>query len=192
MKITFKFFTTFLFLIFLSCSKKEKSVKVVTNDSISKKHQIVDSRNDSIRKKTLFKLKRIYEFDNYPIKLYSGNLAKPNFKNDEFANDKEYIEFIKKGCKENGINYAGHYTIIQMSCGCMCEHFFMIDRITGEIHNDFKPDQDGCYGYLYKKNSILIIGNSSAFVDDKHEYYGEPFEEPVFYLWKKDNFIQLK
>ena len=65
MKITFKFFSSFfLFLIFFSCSKKEKSIKVVTNDSIPKKHQIVDSRNDSIRKKTLFKLKRIYEFDN--------------------------------------------------------------------------------------------------------------------------------
>jgi hypothetical protein len=152
MKMLFKFFVMiFSLMILFSCVKKEEHKKVIINKSISKKFQIVQSRKDSIKNKKLIKLEKNYAFDSYPINLYSGKLAKPNFKSNKLANDKYYIEFIVKGCRKNGVNYAGHYTIIQVSCGCMCEHFFMVDRITGKIYNDFKPRQDGCYGYLHTK-----------------------------------------
>lgn len=183
--------TIYLFsiLLFFSCAKKEQRIEIhsdktqkVFNDSIK-----FDSSELTAKR---IKLEKPYKFEDYKVEIFKGELAAPNFRGDKFANDKEYVDFIQSGCEKNGINFAGHYTIIEKSCGALCVLIFVVDRIDGQIFVHTKPD-DGSYGYKYKIDSKLLIANSEVFIDDNYTEYYDRFGKPEFYFWKKDNFKRL-
>ena len=186
MKTTIYIFTI---LLFFSCAKKEQSIEAhskktekVFRDSIE-----IDSSEITVKK---IKLEKSYKFEDYKVEIFNGKLAAPNFRGNEFGNDHEYVDFIQSGCKRNGINFAGHYTIIEKSCGALCVLIFVVDRIDGRIFVDTKPN-DGSYGYKYKNDSKLLIANSEVFIDDSYTEYYDRFGKPEFYFWKKDNFVRL-
>ena len=131
-----------------------------------------------------------HTFDSFKTVFYTGKLAAPDFTGNPFANDPEYVSFITKGCKQ-GINFAGKYTLIHKGCGAMCEHVFIVDRATGKIFTDTKI-KDGKYGYLYKKDSRLLIANSEAFLDDTLTAYNNLYATPEFYVWEGSNFKFLQ
>jgi hypothetical protein len=163
---------------------------MVSTETTLKSTSTVDSNSDTTEGR-LVKFTSKYNFDIFKVKLFTGKASSPNFTNNEFANDKEYVKFITEGCKRNNINFGGHYTIIQRSCGTMCEHIFIVDRISGKIFTDIKPN-DGRYGYLYKEDSNLLIANSNLFQDDSLKYYNDFFGKPELYVWKDNNFQLLK
>jgi hypothetical protein len=132
-----------------------------------------------------------YNFQTFATKLFEGKASAPDFTNNEFSNDTAYVKFIEEGCKKNQINFGGHYTIFQRSCGAMCSNIFIIDRHNGKIVTDIKPN-DGRYGYLFKKDSKLLIANSSVFQDDSFKYYNDLFGAPELYVWTGDNFKLLR
>lgn len=132
-----------------------------------------------------------YTFEHFKAKIFTGKLALPDFTAIEFADDEEYVEFISNGCKENGINFGGQYTIIHGGCGAMCEHIFIVNRATGKIYTEITPNE-GRYGFLYKKDSYLLIANSNVFIDDKLDFYYDVFGTPELYVWKNDNFRLLE
>jgi len=132
-----------------------------------------------------------YNFQTFATKLFEGKVSAPDFSNNEFSNDPAYVKFIEEGCKKNQINFGGHYTIIQRSCGTMCSNIFIIDRLNGKIFTDIKLN-DGRYGYLYKKDSKLLIANSSVFKDDSLKYYNSLFGILELYVWTEDNFKLLR
>jgi hypothetical protein len=106
--------------------------------------------------------------------MFTGKLADPDFEGNPYAIDKEYVEFISKGCENSGINFAGRYTIIEKSCGCMCEHIFIVDRSSGKIFTEAMlatTDGEGRFGYTYKKDSKMIIADSGLFTDDSFTHY---------------------
>ena len=162
----------------------------ISADTTLKLISKVDS-NSNPTEERLIKFTSQYNFETFKTKLFTGKTASPDFRNNEFANDKEYVKFIADGCKNNHINFGGHFTIIQRSCGAMCEHIFIVDRITGKIYTDIRP-KDGRYGYLYKKDSNLLIANSNVFQDNSLKYYSDFFGKPELYVWKDNNFEPLK
>jgi hypothetical protein len=95
--------------------------------------------------------------------LYKGKLAKPNFLTDKYA--KRFITRIKDGCENSGVNFAGHYTIVEWGCGAACAEMVIVDRINGEIIYSKIPfdTADGHCGVEYKIDSRMLIINTEAF-----------------------------
>ena len=184
-----------LILIFAcSCNRKDsRNPPVIVSDTVG-----TSANNDSLRlsntdamDRNLREFKPKYTFSTFQTTVYAGELALPNFRNLPFATNKEYRDFMTEGCKQNGVNFGGHYTIIQRACGAMCEHIFVVDRVSGKIFTNIRPN-DGRYGYLYKKESRLLIANSNVFQDDSLKYYSDFFGAPELYVWKDDNFRLLQ
>lgn len=78
------------------------------------------------------KYKVPYDFSAYKVSVYKGKLAQPDFRTDTAA--WEFRTQIRSQCKENGINFAGHFTVVQWGCGTECSEFAIVDRITGHIY----------------------------------------------------------
>jgi hypothetical protein len=186
----YTFYIIFVLNLF-SCNHHEKQDEQLTkpNDSISV-HEKDSTKSDRIEVKIL-NVKHPQKFENYKVKVYDGKLTSPNFKNNPFADDKEYVQFITKGCDRLGINYNGQYTIITKSCGAQCSHLFIIDRVDGRIFTDIKPN-DGRYGYEFRKDSKLLIANAGLFIDSEFENYVDYWCEPEYYIWNKNNFELIK
>jgi hypothetical protein len=143
------------------------------------------------------KFKSEYNFATFHTEVFTGKLANPDFTGNEFAIDKEYVDFITEGCNDNGVNFGGHCTIIHRSCGCMCEHIFVIDRISGKIFNDINitttDDGDGKWGYLYKSDSKMLFANSNLFITDSLNRYTSVWGiTPELYVWTGEKFKRIQ
>jgi hypothetical protein len=177
-----------ILLLAMACKKSEavKEANAKTKDSISAlSEQLLDDDSEGQR----LKFETSHTFDLYKAQIYSGTLAEPDFKGSPIAKPAD-VKLIKEGC-EKGINFGGKYTIIHKSCGEMCELIFVVDRTNGKIYAETEP-KNGSYGYLYKKDSRLLIANSSVFEDDSLTYYSDLFASPEVYLWEGDNFKFLQ
>jgi hypothetical protein len=105
------------------------------------------------------KYKPLAAFDDYLIPVFNGKLTAPNFESNLAS--KNFITRIKAAC-EGGINFAGHYTLVEWGCGTACQTGVLVDRKTGEIHD--RPTSS--LGTDFKSNSTLFIENIGA-VDKK-------------------------
>lgn len=65
-----------------------------------------------------------------------------------------FITRIKEGCKD-GINFAGHYTLIYWGCGTACQYGVIVDRKTGIIYDGYTSS----LGPEFKKESSYILFN---------------------------------
>jgi hypothetical protein len=134
-----------------------------------------------------------YNFAAYTSQLYNGKLADPDFKNNPDSGDPEYVKFIIDGCKQ-GINFGGHYTVIEKSCGAMCSQLVMVDRRNGKIFVGTTGliEEDGYYGFEFKKNSSLLITNASVLTDLSTGESNEFSITPQVFKWEKDHFELLE
>lgn len=85
-----RFLITFL-IILASCSNKSKTEKILIPKENKTLHEKKFEKN-AITKDTFdnkyIKLNNPKRFEDYKVDVYSGKLADPNFKNNEFGNDK--------------------------------------------------------------------------------------------------------
>jgi hypothetical protein len=176
----------FVSMFFFSCSDKTLEAQTLKNEVKNRKDGVVD---------TLSGEPEIFEsnvkFSDYKTKVYTGKLADPDFTNNEFADDKEYVALFTKKCKENGINFGSCYTVFTISCGAECASHFIVNRKTGFIYTSVNPD-GGKHGYAYRRGSNLLIANAELFVDKEFQHYYKYYHKPEFYVWKNDNFHLIK
>ena len=177
-------------LLTASLACKEENAAPGEPSGIAKLDSIPIDSLDELQEDTLIPFHSVYNFDSFKVALFTGELAAPDFKTSPFSNDPEYVKFIRTGCEKNGVNFGGHYTIIERSCGMMCLHFFIIDRLSGRIFTETKPN-DGRWGYLYKPDSGLMIANAYAFTDSTRQFYSNEYVKPQLYLWKGKDFSLL-
>lgn len=148
--------------------------------------------SSGIYKKFAFKS----QFENFKVdKVYKGKLASPDFTTD--PNAKRFISMIKMGCKEEGVNFAGHYTIVEWGCGTFCAEMAIIDRISGKIIYSQIPfdKSDGHSGADYKTDSRMLIINTGAFSEfDGYEpgYRRFDFRTPAVYEIINGNIKQVE
>ena len=101
-------------------------------------------------------------FEDYPAPVYAGKRAPVNLRSARGAGS--YRTRLREGAKE-GINFAGHYTLVQWGCGTGCLDAAIIDGKTGRV---YFPDQlggaglwswsDNFYDPLqFKPNSRLLV-----------------------------------
>lgn len=118
------------------------------------------------------------KFENYSVSVYQGKLKKPNFKSNLKA--KKFITRIKEACK-NGINFAGHYTLVTIGCGTACQFTILVDRKNGYIYNGLVTE----LGSNFKKSSRLFIKNSET---KKNEFKDCDYCKPSYFVWNKNRF----
>lgn len=155
--------------------KLEKILFVTNNDSL----KIIENTF----KKT---------FEDFPVSLYKGKLAEPDFSGHPYSADKNFVELIKTECKKIQVNFAGKYTIIQKNCGLHCEHIIaIVDRITGRILENSAITSESC-GFKYEASSKLLITNSNVFVDNNMDDFYESWCMPEYYIWENNNLEKIK
>jgi len=94
-------------------------------------------------------------FDEFVVDMYEGELAAPDLKG--FPDFQNFKTRIREGC-ENGINFAGHFTIITWGCGSECQSMVLIDRKKGAIYDGVHTS----HGSEFIKDSRLLITNKYA------------------------------
>lgn len=92
-------------------------------------------------------------FNEQAVSVYNGKLAAPDFKSN--PETKMFVTRITEGCKQ-GVNFAGHYTLIYWGCGTSCQYGVVVNRKTGEIFDGYQSS----LGSEFKKESKRIIINS--------------------------------
>ncbi len=130
------------------------------------------------------KLNINYSFDNYKTPIYKGKLKDPDFKTNPDSNF--FITRIKDGCQE-GINFAGHYTLIYWGCGTACQYGVVVDRITGEIFSDYIST----LGSEFRVDSKLIILNAELENKDSKYIQLNHFTRVKIKVWKENQFKSL-
>lgn len=131
------------------------------------------------------------QFADFPAKWMSSRpLAAPDFRTDPAAG--EYRTKIREGCIQNGVNFAGHYTVVEWGCGAGCQMMAVVDRIDGRILYSKIPfdTMDGHCGTLHKVDSRLMVINTEALGDHKgwQRIY---WRKPAAYVLDKGLFRQV-
>jgi len=103
-----------------------------------------------------YKLK--HNFSEFPTAVYKGKLAPPDFRTDSKA--KLFRTQIKEQCKEKGVNFAGHYTIVKWGCGSDCQTIAIVDRLYGRIFYSSLNNIDLSYGIECRADSRMLVLNS--------------------------------
>ena len=172
---------------------KTKGDTLYSDDKIVMLGDINEIGSSGIYKKFAFKS----QFDKYKVdKVYKGQLASPNFSTDPEA--RYYITSIKEGCKEKGVDFAGHYTIVQWGCGTICSKMAIVDRISGQIIYSQIPFDatDGHSGDNYKIDSRMLIINTQCL--SEFDGYGPGYRrykycrEPAVYEIKNGILKQIE
>jgi hypothetical protein len=106
------------------------------------------------------KYKLPYDFSKFKVGIFKGKLAPPNFKTDTKA--LAYRTQIKNQCKSEGVNFAGHFTVVYWGCGSSCMVIAIVDRITGRIFYSglLSEPYSAFYGFKSNPDSKMIIFNN--------------------------------
>jgi hypothetical protein len=76
------------------------------------------------------------KFEDYNIKnIYSGKTHTVILHNN--PQTRMFRTVLRNGAT-NGVNFAGHYTVVIWGCGTSCQSFAIIDQIDGKV--DFTVD----------------------------------------------------
>lgn len=124
-------------------------------------------------------------FKDYPAAVYKGRLALPDFSTNKDA--KRFITRIKEGCKD-GINFAGHYTIVTWGCGSPCQDGVAVDRKTGRIYDGFGSN----LGLAFQKDSKLLVVNVGAVDSVSGTINSCVFCSVSYFKWEKKRLINFE
>ena len=130
------------------------------------------------------------KFTDFPVEVYKGKMAAPDFATDPDA--RHFITRIKEGCAEEGVNFAGHYTIIEWGCGMECQLMAIVDRVDGKIIYSKIPfdTSDGHNGIDYHTDSRMLIVNSAG-LRDFPGYLLQDFREPDVFEFRDEKFVEV-
>ena len=120
-----------------------------------------------------------YGFGLYPVKVDTIQAAPINWKSNPSA--KRFKTVITQGVTQ-GVNFAGHYRIVEWGCGSPCQSWVIVDLITGTIYDGISTAN----GMVFERNSYLIVL-------DPHD--DTDFRSPnktTLYLWKNNKLRLLK
>jgi len=120
---------------------------------VHKDNAIIAKEEDKDNLQVYVKFSPSSWFNEEPISVYDGKLVAPDFKSNPEA--KMFVTRITEEC-EQGVNFAGHYTLIYWGCGTSCQYGVVVNRKTGEIFNGYQSS----LGSEFKKDSKRIIINS--------------------------------
>ncbi|WP_338732055.1 hypothetical protein [Mangrovimonas cancribranchiae] len=181
---------------YLILGQKLTKIKVVSENSIKNfpKHKvlaryksdvIISQNNTNEEIKIYRKYHPKISFKDFPAEVFKGQLADPDFSTN--PNAKSFITRIKNECA-NGINFAGHYTLVTWGCGSPCQSGVLVDRKTGRIFSGFETS----LGSKFKKDSKMIIKNIGAIDNTTNLIEVCAYCEVSHHIWTGTTFKEVK
>lgn len=138
------------------------------------------------------------KFESYSADVYAGKPAPLNLSSHRFA--RMFRTKIREQLQEEGINFAGHYTIAVMGCGTGCSTTAIVDARNGRAYFPSVLDgwsvAPGAYQFAededvrtFRVNSRLlkIIGSPRL---SSYEKWGP--SGVYYYEWKNDRLRQVQ
>jgi hypothetical protein len=132
-------------------------------------------------------------FESYPARVYKGRVLPVRINN---PRARTFKTRLREGAKD-GINFAGHYTVVEWGCGAGCLDAAVVDAKTGGVYfpgetSDFAVwfwgDKD--YDALqFKPNSRLIVLSGSP-VSELNK--AEPKYGLFYYEWTGSDLKLIK
>ncbi|QGM46099.1 hypothetical protein [Methylocystis heyeri] len=124
-----------------------------------------------------------YPFDLYRVSgIYSGKVHYPDFAGRErkFAMFRTRI----RQAAQQGINFAGHYAIVQFGCGTMCSAVYMTDIANGRVYTfPLGGEETGRLELKFASMSSLIVAHWNAdFTDGCTEQR---------FVWRNERFDEI-
>jgi hypothetical protein len=137
------------------------------------------------------------DFKQYPADVYAGKPAQLNLRSNPMA--RMYRTSIREQLQEQGINFAGHYTIVVMGCGTGCSITAIVDARNGVAYfpralngwsvepgvYDFADDED-VRTFRTDSQLLKIIGAPRLGAEEKWGPGGV-----YYYEWKKNQLRQV-
>jgi hypothetical protein len=127
-------------------------------------------------------------FEDYPVKV--EKVEKPAKPILVTKRDHVYRTVIRQGAAQ-GVNFAGHYALVQWGCGTGCAMFTVVDAKTGKVYDPSANAiaDDASYEFpddhlQFKANSTLLIVAGCPDDKDCGIYYYE-FSKDRFALLQK-------
>jgi hypothetical protein len=84
----------------------------------------------SLQSIVLAQKKQPQRFESYAVKAWRGKPAKLNLRSHRLA--RMYRTSLREQMRDEGVNFAGHYTVAAMGCGTGCSITAIIDARTGQ------------------------------------------------------------
>jgi hypothetical protein len=94
-------------------------------------------------------------FSDYRVKVEKILSPKINLRSHRIG--RKYQSQIRFTVKNEGVNFAGHYTVVEWGCGTNCSHLAIVNLRTGKIWYD--PELIASRGFLFRSDSSLIVVN---------------------------------
>ncbi len=137
------------------------------------------------------------QFKNYSADVYAGKPAPLNLRSHRLA--RMYRTSIREQLQEEGINFAGHYTIVVMGCGTGCSITAIVDARNGNAYfpqvfegwtsvmgdYEFKEGEDI---RTFKANSRLIKAIGRPRLSDREEWGASGV---YYYEWTNNQLRQV-
>jgi|SRR3989344_584573 len=142
------------------------------------------------------KLSEQFTFDKYKVnELFTGKLADLDISNNKYA--RTYRTVLREDLKKEGINFAGHYSIVSVGMTGIGESYYIVDGTNGKAYTfpywaytlDFKKDsnliimdaKDKIFEQMrefisYSDNCAFTLARSSTLVEQK----------PFYFLWENN------
>lgn len=123
----------------------------------------------------------------YVSSIYSGKMARIDFKSNPVA--RVYRTRISENYKQNGVNFAGHYSFVFWGCGSPCTGCAIVDLKTGKVYSG--PDSG--FGYNFTRNSRLLIINPKDNVSNSGQNPWDEVYKTERWFWseKSKKFLKL-
>lgn len=135
-------------------------------------------------------------FEDYPADVYAGKPVPLNLRSHKMA--RMFRTRIREQLQEEGINFAGHYTIAVMGCGTGCSTTAIVDALNGRAYfpQVFDGWSVGPGGYPDEGEDVRTFRTNSRLL----KVYGSPrlgaYEEwgppgVYYYEWKNNRLRQV-
>lgn len=112
-------------------------------------------------------------FTDFPAEIQK--IAKPSLNLRSHPIGLRFRTVIRTAVREQGINFAGQYTIVKWGCSTNCSQFAIVDLRTGRIFHN--PKRILARGVDFRPDSRLLI------VDPWYEDAMFPHIPTSFYVW---------
>ncbi len=132
-------------------STHPKLEKQLDRDSVNM--PVTSSENAGLYERYQITMEEYENSGNYSAgNLYRGKLSQVDEKSHTEAQN--FKTALREGMEE-GINFAGKYTVVTIGCGTNCQRHFIVDRETGKITDQVQ----GSMGARYSTGSRVFILN---------------------------------
>ncbi|WP_187260882.1 hypothetical protein [Pontibacter beigongshangensis] len=113
--------------------------------------------------------------------LYTGELAPVDLSS--HAEAQQFGPALTQALK-GGINFAGKYTVVTISCGTDCQQHFVVDRENGQVIEKLQSST----GASFSPESRLLIVNPP---DSTLNYKQCPYCTPATYVLENNKLVKL-